>query len=287
MSSIKYFFQFLLIIFLFLFFRLLGLKISSFLGGKLFEIVGPLFRSKKIIYSNIKKAFPKIETKHTKIITKQMWNNYGRVFSEYMFIQEYRNHLFSSHITIKGQDILNNIKKNNKPVIFISGHLSNFELMAMTIEKMGIKLAAIYRPLNNHFLNILMERIRRKYICKHQIKKGIGGLREIVKLNKSGFSTALMIDQRVSQGIKSNFFNQLAFTTTIPAQLVKKYKYPIVPIFIERFEGTKFKITVHDPIHFSKKNSEKEITEKLNSILEKMILIKPGQWIWSHNRWKN
>jgi KDO2-lipid IV(A) lauroyltransferase len=137
-----------------------------------------------------------------------MWNNYGRVFSEYMFIKNYRNNLFNSHITIKGQEILKDIKKNNKPVIFISGHLSNFELMAMTIEKFGIKLAAIYRPLNNHFLNILMERIRKKYICKYQIKKGIGGLREIVKLNKSGFSTALMIDQRVSQGIKSNFFNQ-------------------------------------------------------------------------------
>ena len=215
-----------------------------------------------------------------------MWNNYGRVFSEYMFIKNYRNDLFNSHITINGQDILKDLKKYNKPVIFISGHLSNFELMAMTIEKFGIKLAAIYRPLNNHFLNILMERIRKKYICKHQIKKGIGGLREIVKLNRIGFSTALMIDQRVSQGIKSNFFNQLAFTTTIPAQLVKKYNCPIVPLFIERFEGTKFKITIQKPIYFSKKESEKEITEKLNIVLEKMILIKPGQWIWSHNRWK-
>jgi KDO2-lipid IV(A) lauroyltransferase len=264
----------------------MGLNIASFIGGKLFELIGPLFRSKKIIHSNIKKAIPNINLKDTEKITKQMWNNYGRVFSEYMFIKNYRNDLFNSHITIKGQDILKDLKKNNKPVIFISGHLSNFELMAMTIEKFGIKLAAIYRPLNNHFLNILMERIRKKYICKHQVKKGIGGLREIVKLNRIGFSTALMIDQRVSQGIKSNFFNQPAFTTTIPAQLVKKYNYPIVPLFIERFEGTKFKITTQKPIYFSKKESEKEITEKLNIVLEKMILIKPGQWIWSHNRWK-
>ena len=286
MNNIKYFLQFLLIIPLFLFFKLIGLNIASFLGGKLFEIIGPLFRSKKIIHSNIKKAIPNINLKDTEKITKQMWNNYGRVFSEYMFIKNYRNNLFNSHITINGQDILKDVKKNNKPAIFISGHLSNFELMAMTIEKFGIKLAAIYRPLNNHFLNILMERIRKKYICKHQVKKGIGGLREIVKLNRIGFSTALMIDQRVSQGIKSNFFNQPAFTTTIPAQLVKKYNCPIVPLFIERFEGTKFKITIQKPIYFSKKESEKEITEKLNIVLEKMILIKPGQWIWSHNRWK-
>ena len=287
MKTIKYLFQFILIVPLFLFFKLIGLNLSSFLGGKLFEIIGPLFRSKKIIHSNIKKAFPQINLGDTENITRQMWNNYGRVFSEYMFIKNYRNALFNSHISVKGLEILNEIKKNDKPVVFISGHFSNFELMAMAIEKFGIKLAAIYRPLNNYFLNTIMEKIRKNHICKYQIKKGIGGLREIVKLNKNGFSTALMIDQRVSQGIKSNFFNHLAFTTTIPAQLVKKYNYPVVPLFIERLEGTKFKIIIQKPIYFSKEETEKEITEKLNNLLEKMILTKPGQWIWSHNRWKN
>jgi len=287
MRNIKYFFQFLLIVPLFVIFKLIGLNLASFIGGKLFEIIGPLFRSEKIIHSNIKKAFPNLNSKEINKITKQMWNNYGRVFSEYVFIKNYRNALFNSHISVKGLEILNEIKKNDKPVVFISGHFSNFELMAMAIEKFGIKLAAIYRPLNNYFLNTIMEKIRKNHICKYQIKKGIGGLREIVKLNKNGFSTALMIDQRVSQGIKSNFFNHLAFTTTIPAQLVKKYNYPIVPLFIERLEGTKFKIIIQKPIYFSKEETEKEITEKLNNLLEKMILTKPGQWIWSHNRWKN
>ena len=89
--------------------------------------------------------------------------------------------------------------------------------MAMALEKHEIKLAAIYRPLNNFFLNFLMEKIRKDHICKYQIKKGLGAIRQIIRLNQNGFSTALMIDQRVSQGIKANFFNQQAFTTTIPA----------------------------------------------------------------------
>jgi len=286
MRNIKYFFQFLLIVPLFVIFKLIGLNLASFIGGKLFEIIGPLFRSEKIIHSNIKKAFPNLNSKEINKITKQMWNNYGRVFSEYMFIKNYRNKLFDTHITIRGLEILREIKKNNKPVIFISGHFSNFELMAMALEKHEIKLAAIYRPLNNFFLNFLMEKIRKDHICKYQIKKGLGGIREIIRLNQNGFSTALMIDQRVSQGIKANFFNQQAFTTTIPAQLVKKYNFPVVPLFIERYENIKFKITIQKPIYFSKSNTEKEITEKLNSLIEKMILFKPGQWIWSHNRWK-
>ena len=106
--------------------------------------------------------------------------------------------------------------------------------MAMHIEKSGLDLAAIYRPLNNKFLNPIMENIRKKYICKKQIKKGISGTRLLLKYFKNGTSIALMIDQRVSQGIKSNFFNKKHLTTTIPAQFVKKFKCKVVPIYIER-----------------------------------------------------
>ena len=206
MKYIKYFFQFLIVIIFFAVFKILGVKIASNLGGKLFEKIGPLFRSKKIIHSNIKKALPKITLKDLNKITKLMWNNYGRTFAEYIFIKDFRQGKLRSEIGIEGKEILNEIKKQNKQVVFISGHLSNFELMAMCLEDNDIKLSAIYRPLNNIFLNKIMERIRAKYICKYQIKKGIGGMKELILLKKKNFSTALMIDQRVSEGILSNFF---------------------------------------------------------------------------------
>ena len=286
MKIIKYFLQFLFIIIFFSLFKILGLNISSALGGKLFEKIGPLFRSKKLIHSNLKKAFPDISLDHLNGITKMMWNNYGRVFAEYMFIKKFREDRSNKNIIIEGQEILEDIKKKNKSVVFISGHLSNFELMAMHIEKSGIKLSAIYRPLNNIFLNKIMERIRKKYICKYQIKKGIGGMKKLMHLKKLNYSTALMIDQRVSQGIRSDFFNQKALTTTIPAQLVKKFKIPIVPIFIERINNINFKIVIKNPITFDNEETTKTITDKLNLVLEKMILYKPELWIWSHNRWK-
>ena len=286
MSKLKYLIQFILIILFLFIFRILGLRAASSIGGKIFQIIGPIFRSKKLIQSNIKKVFPEIQSAQLNKITSSMWNNYGRVFAEYVFMKNFRNNQLNDSIKIIGNDILEEIKKNNQKVIFVSGHFSNFELMAMQIEKAGIKLAAIYRPLNNIFVNKIMERIRRKYICKTQIKKGIGGLKELLKLNKDGYSTALMIDQRVSQGIKSNFFNEKAYTTTIPAQLVKKFKIPVVPIFLERYEGIKFKMTVFKPIKFDENQTIEDITNQLNKILEKMIISEPNFWIWSHNRWK-
>ena len=131
-----------------------------------------------------------------------------------------------------------------------------------------------------------MEKIRNKFICKNQIKKGLGGLKKLISFINKNYSTALMIDQRVSEGILSNLFNTKALTTTIPAQLVKKYNLPIVPVYIERISGINFKLEIKEPIIFSKEDTIQDITNQLNKILEKMILKKPEQWIWSHNRWK-
>tara|TARA_B100001248_G_scaffold7950_1_gene5407 strand:- start:354 stop:1214 length:861 start_codon:yes stop_codon:yes gene_type:complete len=286
MKYFKYFFQFLFVILCFFIFKILGPNLSSRVSGKIFETIGPFFRPKKIILSNIKKAFPENDSKHSDTLTKIMWNNYGRVFAEYMFMKDFRFGKLQQNIEIEGQNILEEIKNTNNQVVFISGHFSNFELMAMYLEKSGIKLSAIYRPLNNIFLNRIMEKIRKKYICKNQIKKGIGGLKKIITLKKKNFSTALMIDQRVSEGILSSFFNEKALTTTIPAQLVKRFKIAIVPVYIERVKGINFKIIINKPIKFSKEISTEEITEELNKIIENMIIRKPGLWIWSHNRWK-
>jgi KDO2-lipid IV(A) lauroyltransferase len=286
MKKIKYFFEFLIISSLFIIYKFLGLKISSHFSGKLFETFGPIFRSKNLIKTNIQRAIPKINSSKIKSITKDMWNNYGRTLSEYMFLKGFRNDQFRSNINITGKEILQKIKLEKTPVIFVSGHFSNFELMAMEIEKSGVNLSAIYRPLNNIFLNILMERIRKEYICKNQIKKGTSGVRELLKLYKKGYSIALMIDQRVSQGIKSKFFNQEAFTTTIPAQFIKKFNCKVVPISIKRHNGVNFNIKVEKPIEFSKNSSTEKITRELNIWLEKTILKNPGEWIWSHDRWK-
>ena len=286
MKKIRYFVEFLIIIFLLVIFKILGFKLASSLGGLIGRLVGPLFRSKKKILSNISKAFPEIEEKNTELIVKKMWENYGRILSEYMFIKNFRNSKYKKFLTIEGQEILNELKDSKEPVVFISGHFNNFELMAMQIEKSGINLAAIYRPLNNIFLNKIMEKIRTKYICQKQIKKGGSGTRELLESFKNNYSIAIMIDQRVSESIKVDFFNQKASTTTIPAQLFKKFGSKIVPIYIERINGVYFKMTVSRPIILEKESTIEEITLKLNKWLEKMILINPDQWIWSHDRWK-
>ena len=286
MNSIKYFLQFFIISIFFIIFKIIGLKFASNISSKIVSLIGPFFRSKKLIENNIRKAIPNLDSKELKKIVNNMWGNYGRILSEYVFIKDFRESKLEDIIQVEGQEILDQIKKDKEPVIFISGHFNNFELMAMHIEKSGINLAAIYRPLNNKFLNFVMEKIRKRYICKKQIKKGISGTKQLLSFFKNGTSIALMIDQRVSQGIRSNFFKYEAYTTTIPAQFVKKFKCKVVPIYIQRIKDVNFKISVSKPLEYSEDESIASITLDLNNLLEKMILKNPEQWIWSHNRWK-
>ena len=287
MNNIKYFLQFICVIILFGIFKIIGLKYSRLFAGNIMTLFGPIFRSEKIIFKNLSRAFPNIDQIEKKKILKKMWFNYGRIFAEYMFIKNFRQDpTISKNILIDNRNILEDVKRNSEPVIFISGHFDNFELMAMQIEKEGVDLAAMYRPLNNNFLNPLMEKIRKKFICKKQIKKGISGTKELLINFKKGTSIALMIDQRVSQGIRADLFGEKALTTTIPAQFIKKFNIKAIPVSIERKNIEIFRITFHPPIGFPKNASVEFITSELNKFLENMIKNNPDQWIWSHNRWK-
>lgn len=285
MKKLTYFIEFIIVYSSFVLFKIIGYRLSSNLGYIMGKLFGPFFRSETLILKNIEKA--KIELNNNKNqIAKKILGNYGRIFAEYPHLKNFRNNKLEKFISIEGQEYLDKIKNEKKRVVFISGHFNNFELMAMQIEKSGIDLAAIYRPLNNIFLNKIMEKIRKDYICKKQIKKGRSGTRQILECLKSGTSIALMIDQRVREGTKINFFGSLATTTTIPSQLIKKYNCDLVPIYIERYNNYFFKMHVSEPIAINSEKTSEEISLYLNKILEKMILNNPEQWIWTHDRWK-
>ena len=251
MKKIVYFIEFILIKVLFIFFKIIGYKYSSNLGFLIGKIIGPIFRSKKLIIKNLQKANLQKQNNLEKIASDVL-GNYGRIFAEYVHLKNFRNDKLEKYISIEGLEHLSNLKKTKKRAVFISGHFNNFELMAMQIEKAGIELATIYRPLNNFLLNKTMEQIRTENICKNQIKKGRAGSREIIKNIIKGKSIAIMIDQRVREGKKIDFFNNQATTTTIPAQLLKKYNCELVPVYIERRKNNYFKMFVSKPIKIDK-----------------------------------
>ena len=284
-KKINYFLQAVIIYFLFFIGRLIGLNLSRKFFALLFSSVGPYIKSKKIINRNLNIYNENLSSSDKKKIIKNMWKNYGKTFIEYIFLNKFRKN--SSHINLIGEENLLQVSQNQKPVIFISGHFANFELMSMEITKHNISLATIYRPLNNIFLNPFMEYLRKKYVCKNQIKKGLSGVKQAMEYINKNYSIALMIDQRVGESERLNLFGKQAHTTTLPAQLSIKFNLDIVPVFIKRELNDQFLIEFKEKISPKiYKNNKKELTEKLNQVLEQMIRDNPDQWIWTHDRWK-
>ena len=229
-KNLNSFLQSLVIYLFFILARMIGIKISRKLFSRLFYWVAPLFKSKKIINDNLQKFEKTISLEKKNKIIESMWKNYGKTFIEYIFLDKLNNQKI---LKVIGKDNLD-IVSSQKPAIFISGHFANYELMSMEITRSNPRLATIYRPLNNIFLNPFMEYLRKKFICKNQIKKGINGVRNAIQFIKKNHSIAMMVDQRVSEGDKVNFFGSPALTTTLPAQLSIKFNLPIIPVFIER-----------------------------------------------------
>ena len=289
MKLFKYLFEFIIVIFFFAIFKIIGLKNSSNLGCLIFKSVGPILRKSKKIKQNIKIVFPDISADKENKIINEMWCNYGRVFSEYMHLQKFKKNK-SNYIKINFEKF-DELKKRKNPILFFSGHFANFELLSMEIEKYGFEVCALYRPLNNVFLNPIMEKLRIKHICKNQIPKSIpgkgrDGTRQLIKKINEKRNIALMVDQKVTEGIPVNLFKKKAHTLNIPAQLALKHGYLLVPLEIKREDKINFSINIKDPLKIVKDDDQYSVTRKINFELEKMILNNPYQWIWTHDRWR-
>jgi KDO2-lipid IV(A) lauroyltransferase len=291
MKIIRYFLEFILVIFFFLVFKIIGLKLSSNLGEIIGKYFGPLFRKRTIAKKNILIAFPNFNEKSINEMIDRMWKNIGRIFGEYIHINK-----FSIIDNSKKKIVFTNrndaeiLKKNNKPIVFFSGHFANFELMAKCLQELGFDIGAIYRPLNNIFLNPIMEFIRKKYICPIQIEKGSNGTKKLIKHISTNNPLALMVDQRLSSSIRVPFFDQPATTTITPAQLAIKYDALLVPVFLKRLKKTNFEFFIEEPLIINRtSNYDKDIfniTQIMNKKIEEFVKRDPAHWLWSHDRWK-
>ena len=291
MKIIRYFLEFILVIFFFLVFKIIGLKLSSELGEIIGKYFGPLFRKKTIAKKNILIAFPDLNENSINEMIERMWKNIGRIFGEYIHINKFSIIDNSKKkIVFTNRDDAEILKKNNKPIVFFSGHFANFELMAKCLQELGFDIGAIYRPLNNIFLNPIMEFIRKKYICPIQIEKGSNGTKKLIKHISNNNPLALMVDQRLSSSIRVPFFDQPATTTITPAQLTIKYDALLVPVFLKRLEKTNFEFFIEEPLITNRTNDyDKDIfniTQIMNIKIEEFIKRDPAHWLWSHDRWK-
>ncbi len=273
--------------FFFYLFKILGVRISSFLGGSILLCYGLFSRRNNIVKKNLKRVFPQITEKKQNQIINEMWFHFGRVIGEYpnlnrLEIGENKN------ISVSNEENLIKPLQNNKNCLFFSAHLGNWELTSHALTENGFNINFIYRAPNNKYVDDLLRKIRFRYGVG-LIKKGPEGARECIKvLSNNGGNIGMLIDQKMNDGISTKFFNKNVMTPSAIAKFALKFKCPIIPAFCIREYGTNFRIEYLEPISYEKiksLSSEEKIMNHLNKIVEIWIRKYPDQWIWIHNRW--
>lgn len=270
-------------------FRILGLDAASsvggFIGRNIFYRTGISNRAR----SNLRAAFPDMSGEEMERIIVEMWDNLGRTIAEYAHPDKISMHGPDPRIVMTGRDIGDQAIKSGKGVEFVSGHFANWEVMLLAARQLGYAGGAVYRPVNNPYINRFIVRQRMMYGPQEQIAKGAQGTRRIFTILRGGKSIFLLADQKTNEGMAVPFFGRDAMTTPAPAALALKLGSLVVLATNERIGGARFRVTMHAPISFEPTgNHDRDVyllTARINDALEAVIRERPSQWLWIHRRW--
>jgi len=266
------------------------ISVISGLGGKLFQLIGPLTSKHHIAKTNMKLAFPQADDARIKELLSASWNQMGRSFAEFPFIHRFKVFAENSRIEIIGGERLVAYKEQNQAVVIIAGHFSNWELLAAAFTKTAFPVRVTYRPTNNPYFDKRIQTTRAAYGTKLMVpKSGIKGAKELIETLKDGTSVALMNDQKFNEGIEIPFFGAAAMTAPGPTRLAMQAGAPLIPMSIVRTSGANFRVTIHEPIEPA--NSGNRIADiratvlKITQFIETQIRANPTDWFWVHRRW--
>ena len=290
MKKLKHILEYLLFILLTRTLRLLSVDNSASLCSFIAKKIGPYLRVTKTARKNLKRVYGN-EIDIEKVIN-DLWDNYGRYIGEFPFINVLDSSELDKRVKVIGLEKVAAFKKTNQPFILFLGHQANWDFVIRKINDIYPKFGIAYRKANNPYVDreILKERENDQHIT--MIAKGPSGAKSIIKAIKSGASLAMLVDQKMNNGIEVPFFGFPAMTAPALARISLQYKYPIVPLQIVRIgKSSYFELILHDPLKpLIDKDIEKScynIMLEINKILEQWIREKPEQWFWFHNRWKN
>ena len=285
-KTIRYLFEAILGLKLLILSKILGLKLSTKTFSWFFSNLGPKLKISNQAKDNLCLAFPGIKEAEIESIIFKMWENIGMVAAEFFHLKKISEEK-NNRISVSGEE---HIKKyENNGVIFVSGHFANWEIIPLILRNYRSKVGGIYRHSNNFFVNSWVVKQRYNNTTPIQIRKGSSGAREMLSLLKENGAVAMLVDQKLSSGVKVNFFGSEAMTSDGAATLAIKYNYPVVPINVERTQGSNFNVRFYPEIKINKtsdkQNDIRIFTSEINKFLEECITSKPESWFWLHNRW--
>jgi KDO2-lipid IV(A) lauroyltransferase len=271
------------------FFRLFRLDTASAIGGSLGRRFFYRTHLSGRARANLVAAYPQMSSGERETVIREMWDNLGRNIAKYAHLSKLSIHGTKPRIELAGIENYERAAATGKRIICISAHFANWEVMPIAASQYGVEGGAVYRPVNNPFVDRWLVRQRQTNGPKEQIAKGARGTRRIFTLLRAGKAIFMLVDQKTNEGVSVPFFGRDAMTTPAPAALALKLDAVIVPISNERLDGARFRMTVHPMIAFEPSDDHARdvlaLTTCINEAIEQCVRYRPSQWLWIHRRW--
>ena len=275
---------------IYMFFRILPLDWASALGGVLARTIGPRLRITERARRNLRATFPEMPVGEMERIVRGMWDNLGRVAAEFPHLQEIDVYADDDRVTVEGVEYVDHLRDDHAPGIFYSAHIGNWEVLALGATQRGLPLDRVYREANNRMVEWLY-RHGRAAVEGALIPKGPQGVRQLLNTFRTGSHLAMLVDQKMNDGIPVPFFGRPAMTAPALAELALRHDCPVVAARVTRLKGARFKMTALPPMRFQKTGDHKADVQaamtQVNEQVEQWVRETPEQWLWLHNRWPN
>lgn len=280
MKNLRYRIEAIAVDLLFTAFRLMPLDMASYIGGFMARAIGPFLRAQRIARRNLEMIFPDMSWQERQKLLSKMWDNLGRVAAE---LPHLPGDELLTRITVSG-----NIPPADVPTLFFSGHIGNWELAYPIAHENNIKVTLVYRQANNPYVDKIIYNLRASKSDK-MFPKGPAGVVRMMRSIKDGNTLAMLVDQKMNDGIPVPFFGRPAMSAPAIAELALRYNMPLIPCRVLRTEGCHFEAKVFPAIEYEKTGDRDKdvltIMTKINALLESWIRERPEQWFWVHKRW--
>lgn len=266
---------------------LMPIDVASALGGGLLKLIGPLTSAHRTARRNLMIAFPDMAESERRRILAAQWENVGRLAAEFQMLGRLTPE--SGRIEVEGAERLEAIRKSGEAVVFISGHFSNWEVMAIVIVRSGVRCQVTYRAANNPYIDRRIIRNRARYGVELFAPKGESGSREVLEALRRGESVALLNDQKFNGGLEEPFLGAPAYTAPGPTRLALRSSGVLQPMSVQRIKGARFRVVAHEPIVLVRSGDRaediREGVRRVNAFIEARVRERPEEWFWVHKRW--
>ena len=269
-------------------FRLLPLEWASGIAGSLARVLGPRLAISWRARQNLRRALPDLSDERVEQALRGMWDNLGRVAAEYAHLGQYRVYEPGGRIEMAGAENIRRYGATGERAIFFSGHFGNWEVATLAVTQAGLGVAEIYRPANNPIVDGIVNHAR-SVVGSELVPKGTVAARRALAALKQGRHIALLVDQKMNDGIPVPFFGRDAMTAPALAKFALHLRCAVVPVRVDRLPRARFRITAEPPLSYERTGDAQRDTlalmTQVNQVLERWIRDKPDHWFWLHRRW--